>query len=183
MSTRVADLTSNDALSIVKGHHLVTGSALLDLVSDDWLRVLVTRCRETAALVLFPLIYDGTMSCEPAESDDEHMLRFFNEHQQTDKGFGPALGPQAAPRAVKTLTEAGYQTLCDRSDWVLTPAAEAVQRHLIEGWSEAALLIKPEHADWVAEWLARRLRHLAAGRSRLIVGHLDVAAFPLGQIG
>src|SRR5215831_5989289 len=39
--------------SLFADRALVTASALLDLVSDDWLQALAARCREAGAAVLF----------------------------------------------------------------------------------------------------------------------------------
>src|SRR5512138_1214975 len=71
------------------GRSLVTASALLDLVSDAWLDALVVRCREAGAAVLFALTYDGRIDFAPAELEDEVICGLVNQHQRTDKGFGP----------------------------------------------------------------------------------------------
>jgi len=154
---------------------LVTASALLDLVSEQWLATLVLRCRAADASVLFALSYDGRIDCSPHEPDDEDVRRLVNAHQKTDKGFGPALGADAAARAEALLSAAGYTTKQERSDWDLPPAARDLQRQLVEGWAGAASAIAPARAVAVADWRARRLAHLDAGRSRIVVGHTDVA--------
>src|SRR5262249_22804681 len=46
---------------------LVTASALLDLVSESWLRALAARAGESLATVLFALTYDGSIRCDPPE--------------------------------------------------------------------------------------------------------------------
>jgi len=48
---------------------------------------------------------------------------------------------------------------------------------LIEGWARAAVEIAPERADTIADWLRRRLEHLEAGRSRIVVNHVDMVAW------
>ena len=53
-----------------------------------------------------------------------------------------------------------------------------MQRLLIEGWAEAAAEMAPDRASTTAGWRARRLTHVAAGRSRVVVGHDDLAAWP-----
>ncbi len=53
-----------------------------------------------------------------------------------------------------------------------------MQRYLIDGWAEAATELAPGRAAVIADWRMRRLAHLDAGRSRLIVRHHDLAAWP-----
>jgi hypothetical protein len=53
-----------------------------------------------------------------------------------------------------------------------------MQRLLIDGWARAATEIDPRHARTIADWHVRRLTHVDAGRSRIVVGHDDLAAWP-----
>lgn len=171
----------NDALEddeLFRGCELVTASALLDLVSERWLSRLVDKCRQAGASVLFALTYDGRASCAPAELEDDEVTWLVNEHQRGDKGFGAALGPAASSRAVELLTAAGYEVKQDQSDWHLGPADADLQRRLIDGWAQAASVIKSVRAAAFADWRTRRLAHVDAGRSRIVVGHVDVAGRP-----
>jgi hypothetical protein len=158
------------------GRGLVTASALLDLVSAEWLRALVDRCRGARAAVLFALTYDGRIDFSPGDADDDLVRDLVNEHQRTDKGFGPALGPGAAAETARSLIEAGYRVFREPSDWVLTGADAELQRQLINGWAEAATAISPDREPVAARWRERRLAHVDAGRSELVVGHEDLAA-------
>jgi hypothetical protein len=177
VETRQMDLRQL-APSVFDGRHLVTASALLDLVSDSWLETLAMRCRAVGAFALFTIIYDGRSWCEPVEPEDEHVRELFNRHQASDKGLGgPAAGPHAAAAAEQRFAEAGYTVESARSDWRLTPDALAMQRYLIEGWAGAAAEVAPEEAPGLADWLRRRLAHVEAGRSLIVVGHRDVAAW------
>src|SRR5262249_34424504 len=81
---------------VFAGRHLVTASALLDLVSDDWLHRLAERCRAHGAVVLFALTYNGDSSCSPMEPEDDLVRELLNRHQRADKGCGVAAGPEAA---------------------------------------------------------------------------------------
>jgi hypothetical protein len=164
--------------AVFEGRHLVTASALLDLVSDSWLCTLAERCRATGAVALFTITYDGRSSCEPIEPEDELVRRLFNQHQVSDKGLGgPAAGPGAADAAERRFTEAGYRVASARSDWRLSPDARAMQRYLMEGWARAATEVAPDEAGRIHAWLDRRLAHVEAGRSRVVVGHRDLAAW------
>jgi hypothetical protein len=176
IETRQMDLERLDA-AIFEGRHLVSASALLDLVSEPWLRTLAKCCQAAGAAALFTLTYNGGSACVPAEPEDEMVRELMNRHQRTDKGLGgPAAGPEAAAIAECVFEEAGFDVQRAGSDWLLAPADRAFQRMLIEGWSLAATEISPRHADVVAGWLRRRLEHIEAGRSSVIVNHDDLVA-------
>ena len=179
IETRAAELGALDDPSLFAGRDLVTASALLDLVSDSWLARLAARCRAAGAAVLFALNYDGRSHCAPIEPEDAEILTLFNRHQrQSDKGFGPASGPDATDNAAKHFADAGYRVLRESSNWFLAPDARELQRQLIEGWAEASEEIAPDRAPMIRAWLARRLAHVNAGRSHIIVCHEDLAAWP-----
>jgi hypothetical protein len=163
---------------IFTGRDLVTASALLDLVSARWLAELAAQCRAAGSIALFSLTYDGRSHCAPAEPEDDAMRLSMNRHQKrSDKGFGPAAGPDAVDAAAHAFADAGYDVARVRSDWTLSPDARDLQRELIVGWAEAAREIAPEQAAAIDDWLGRRLAHVDAGRSRIVVGHEDLAAF------
>jgi hypothetical protein len=178
IETRQMDLAALDAPDLFVDRHLITASALLDLVSEAWLHRLAARCREAGTAALFTLTYDGRSSCSPSEPEDDVVRDLFNRHQRTDKGLGGvAAGPDAAGCAVRAFADAGYSVDREPSDWVLGVDDSSLQRLLIEGWARASAEIAPEAATMIADWRNRRLRHVDAGRSRLIVGHDDVAAW------
>jgi hypothetical protein len=178
VETRQLNLGEPDHPEIFAGRHLVTASALLDLVSDGWLQSLAARCRESGAAALFALTYNGRSLCSPAEPEDEMIRDLMNRHQKTsDKGFGQAVGPDAVDCAERCFVAAGYQVRRDVSDWVLPPQARDLQRQLIEGWAGAADAVAPEQASTIADWRARRLAHVDANRSHIVVGHEDIAAW------
>jgi hypothetical protein len=163
--------------TVVNGRHLVTASALLDLVSAKWLGALLARCHDAGAAVLFALTYDGRVSCEPEDTDDARVRGLVNLHQRGDKGFGPALGPAAPATAVRMLRDLGYVTRQAPSDWRLGARDSRLQRQLIDGWAAAANETPTTDRAAVGAWRARRLAHVEAGRSTITVGHQDVAAW------
>jgi hypothetical protein len=178
IETRAIELASLDP-GLFAGRHLVTASALLDLVSEDWLKKLAGRCREAGTAVLFTLTYNGRSRCSPAEPEDEEMRELLNAHQQqNDKGFGRAAGPAAVGHAARAFTGAGYHVRREPSDWMLSPDSRDLQRQLVDGWAAAAEELVPEESPRIRGWLARRLAHVEEGRSRIVVCHEDLAAWP-----
>jgi len=179
VETRQADLGSLDDHRPFVGRDLVTASALLDLVSESWLRALAAHCRAENALALFALTYDGRSSCTPVDPGDEEVRELMNQHQKRDKGLGGgAAGPDAAQVAEQCFLREGYSVRREPSDWVLGPSNTDIQRLLIDGWAVAATEMEPDRAPAIARWHARRVGHLEAGRSRIVVGHHDLAAWP-----
>jgi SAM-dependent methyltransferase len=177
VETRRMNLDSLDGIPF-DGQQLVTASALLDLVSERWLRLLAQHCGAVGAVVLFTITYDGRSFCDPVEPEDALVRDLMNQHQRRDKGLGgPAAGPGGHAAAMRIFAEAGYHVESEPSDWILTPDDRALQDQLMEGWAEAAREVAPECTAQLADWLARRRAHLAAGRSRVRVGHHDLAGW------
>jgi hypothetical protein len=157
---------------------LVTTSALLDLVSHDWLDRLVTECAARRLPVYAALSYDGLATLDPVDPADAAVIDAVNQHQRGDKGFGPALGPAAAAAAPGRFEAVGYQVVQGASDWVFGPKDTQIQTDVITGWAVAAREIGDASIGDIVNWLARRRDHIAAGRSSMRVGHVDFFASP-----
>ena len=160
--------------------NLVTASALLDLVSAEWLDRLVIEVAARRLPFYAALNYDGRVSFDPADPLDAAVIAAVNLHQQTDKGFGPALGPGAAEAAIARFQAADYAVVHGRSDWHLSPRDHGIQRDMLAGWAGAAREIGAVSLPDAAAWLTRRRDLLAAGRSTIKVGHVDIFARPIG---
>ena len=194
--TRVAgDLAAAGPAAVREaGAGLVTASALLDLVSQDWLAALAGACRETGSAALFALTWDGGIRWRaaagdprPADDPDDGLVRrSVDAHQRRDKGLGPALGPAAGPTAEAIFRAAGYRVWLLPSPWRLGPADAALARALVGGWEAAATeqlrdappADGPAAAERVRAWAGRRRATIASGRFGLTVGHLDLLALP-----
>ena len=175
------DLGAMEEARLLEGCHLVTASALLDLVSTSWLELLAEHCRAAGAAALFTITYDGRSQCLPLEPEDEQVRDLFNRHQARDKGLGgPAAGPSAASAAARAFERAGFAVRIAPSDWLVPGAAQEFQRQLIDGWAEASTEVAPDVAHAIADWRVRRLAHVTEGRSRITVGHHDLAAWIAG---
>lgn len=159
---------------------LVTTSALLDLVSAEWIERLVTEIAARNLPFYAALSYDGRVAIEPADASDEEIIAAFNRHQCTDKGFGQALGPAAAAMAIGLFERIGYAIVQGASDWLLGPADE-IQADMLAGVARAAAEIGGIASGDVAQWKTRRKIMLAAQRSHLRVGHVDFFARPTGR--
>lgn len=172
------DLAPGVPDELLDGADLVTASALIDLVSAAWLERLVRAIGERRIAACVALSYDGRIAWMPADPDDGLVHRLFDRHQRTDKGFGPALGPAAAAALERGLSALAGRTVSAPSDWVLGPADTAIQAAMVESLAGAARAVEASAAAPIAAWTERRLALIAAGRSRLRVGHRDVVYLP-----
>jgi SAM-dependent methyltransferase len=180
VARRVTGDLGREGLALVRQADLVTASALLDLVSEDWLRRLVNACCAAGAGVLLAMTYDGRIAWADAEPDTALIERLVNAHQRRDKGLGPALGPAAAPAAEHLLREAGYHVAVRASPWELASSESRLVEALVAGWERAATGCARDttEADRVRAWAASRRRIIDGGSFTLTVGHLDLLALP-----
>jgi hypothetical protein len=160
---------------------LVTTSALLDLVSEDWLKRFVVETAARNLPVYATLTFDGRATLEPSDPLDAAVVAGVNRHQRTDKGFGPALGPTAAAGATAGFAQAGYTVVQGPSDWTFEPRDGGIQLEILAGWASAAREIGDVSLADGVSWLTRRRELVAAGRSRVRVGHVDFFAAPTGK--
>lgn len=179
---QVADLAVGLAALLPTTADLVTASALLDLVSATWLEQLVALLRQRGLAFYSRLSFDGTIRLRPSDPFDATIARHLSDHQRRDKGFGPALGPDAHACLLELLQPAGGRVVEGRSDWQLGPDDREIQRRLLTGWAEAARETAPSDAAEIDDWLRHRLALLEAGRSRLRVGHRDLLWLPPADV-
>jgi hypothetical protein len=176
---RPLDLVRDLELALEAPVDLVTISALLDLVSVEWLDRLVMEIAARGLPLYAALTCNGRTLCEPREELDADILAAFNAHLRADKGFGPALGPSAGSRAAERFACFGYTIVEGPSDWILGPSDCDIQETLLASWAEVAQAGGGLSQSGVREWLQRRRLHVAQGRSRIRVGHSDFFARPI----
>lgn len=157
---------------------LVTTSALLDLVSAEWLERLATEIATRRLPFYAALSYDGKIALEPPDRSDRAVVEAVNRHQRNDKGFGPALGPEAARAAVERFETVGYTVVQGQADWIFGPEHRVIQSQTIAGWAMAAAEISGFSRAEAADWLSRRQQQIEAGTSQIVVGHVDFVALP-----
>jgi hypothetical protein len=168
---------------------VVTLSALLDLVSETWLDRFAHHVASRALPVYAALTYDGRIEISPPDPLDEAIMSAVNAHQRTDKGFGPALGPDAAAAAISRFEALGYSVVHGKSDWAIGAADQAIQLELLAGWAMAASEVTANEVAAsevealprreIDHWLARRKDRVAAHASTMRVGHVDFFAAPM----
>ena len=181
---RVVGDLAEEGIESVEGCHVVTASALLDLVSAPWLDRLSSVCARSGSAAYFALSYDGTVAWADEDEDDVFVLAAVNEHQRREKGLGRALGPDAPVHAERAFADAGYRTFLRPSPWRLKGWRDArLAVRLVSGWVDAAVEVRPREEERIRAWGVRRSRALSEGRGGLRVGHMDLLALPAGAGG
>ncbi|MCO4318234.1 class I SAM-dependent methyltransferase [Phyllobacterium sp. 21LDTY02-6] len=176
LAYRVADIADVGSLPL-EGATLVTASALFDLCSEAFMVTLVQAISTAGAGLYAALNYDGAVEFHPQHPLDHAVIEAFNRHQRTDKGFGPAAGPDAVSILEQALADRGYRSECAKSDWhMVSPSQQAVQRAFIDGLVRAAGEMEMIEPRDIAGWHAHRMAE--AARSSCRVGHTDLLAIP-----
>jgi hypothetical protein len=181
IATVPVDLNRDLEMALDGAIDLVTTSALLDLVSEDWLDRLAVEAAARRLPFYATLTYDGRIELDPADAVDAAVIAAVNAHQRTDKGFGPALGPAAAQAAVEQFERLDYAVMQGASDWVFQPGDREIQTEILSGWASAARETGDVPLDQVMGWLTRRRELVSSGRSTIRVGHVDFFARPIGM--
>lgn len=172
----VGDLTKIEDLPFQEVS-LITASALLDLMSEDWVTRLVARSEALGLPIYAALNYSGHMSWTPSDPRDDEVVRAFNTHQRRDKGTGPALGPTAGETLAEIASSRGWEVHIAESPWQLGAEQRALHETLLDGIAEAA------HEAGAAEALAWGTeRRATAALSTAVISHQDVLAIPVGGL-
>ena len=157
----------------LKDVQLVTASALLDLMSLEWVAALVARLDAEQIPFYAALNYDGAMQWDPAMARDRVITFAFNRHQQSEKGTGTALGPEATKVAGRAFKAAGFEVTVAQSPWRIGPDEAMLHRELLQGIGNAAQEAgEPKATEWT------RARCADVETSRCVVGHQDMLAWP-----
>lgn len=173
--TRDSDITRLGELREVG---LVTGSALLDMLTAEEVGRLVLTAVSFRCPVLLALSVVGRVELTPADPLDPHVARAFNAHQRRVTGAGRLLGPDAAAAATAQLRRHGLEVLVRETPWRLGPEQAALVQEWFVGWLAAACEQEPGLRAAAPDYARRRSEEAAAGRLRVTVHHQDLLALP-----
>ncbi len=152
---------------------LVTAAALFDLVSPLWIARFVGALKARKLPLYTVLTYDGREVWGPPHPADAAMVAAFHAHQRSDKGFGPAAGPDACNVMAHAFTQQGYVVDTGDSPWRMDSADAKLVAALTGGIASAVRETGEVPEAEVASWLAAK-----SSAQRGLVGHLDLFARP-----
>ena len=167
--TELRDFTDLSAGDLA-GTDVVTGSAVLDLLTAPEITKLVEACAGAGCAALFTLSVVGKVRFTPADPLDDELVAAFNAHQRRVVDGRRLLGPEGIAWAAEEFARVGYAVTRAASPWRLGPG-ELFDRWL-DGWLDAACEWRPELAGPVREWLRRR----SGQEPRVVVEHEDLLA-------
>ena len=168
---RRADLARDLDAALGPNANLVTASALFDLVSSEFMARFAAALARRKSAFYTVLTYHGDQRWTPEHEADAALLDAFNAHQQGDKGFGPAAGPDATDALREAFGAAGYTVEEGESAWHLGAGDEALIAELATGFAAAAGETAQVDARTIAAW--RGITRIGA-----VVGHTDTLALP-----
>ena len=159
---------------------MITASALFDLVSENFIQELcqlVKGKNDYRPVGLYSALnYDGCIKWTPSHPLDAAILVNFNTDQRRDKGFGPALGPDASDFLQSQFNVTKFQCLKANSPWLLDSGDYLITESLINGISEVALQTEGLTNSDVLSWKAFRIKNIRTGSCFL--GHTDILVLP-----
>ena len=170
----VSDLRSADFADV----DLVTGSALLDVLTGPELEHVVAVCTSAGTPMLLALSVDGDVALDPALAEDGLLREAFHAHQRRDRDGVRRLGPDAAGVARRLLRAHGCDVHAAETPWSLGGADAELAVAWHDGWVAAAAEERPDLAVAAAHARAVRRHQTGHGELRVRVGHVDLLALP-----
>jgi hypothetical protein len=167
------DLTTLTAADLA-GTSLVTGSALLDVLTKEEVSALAEACVIAGCPALFALSVVGRVEFATPDPLDEPLAAAFNAHQRRTLDGRTLLGPSAVPAAATAFSRLGAAVHRRPSPWRLGPERAELTAEWLRGWVSAACEQEPDLEPAAAEYLTRRL----ASETNVIVHHEDLLALP-----
>ena len=175
----LVDLSATQKLPL-ESVSLITASALLDLVSSNFLRdlcQLIKEKNEGRPLGFYSALnYDGCIKWTPFHPLDAAIAMNFNTDQRRDKGFGPALGPDATDFLKTQFHSTKFQCLSAKSPWLLGSADYLLAESLINGISDVAIQTDGLTNSEIQDWKTFRIKNVRTGTCYL--GHTDILVLP-----
>jgi SAM-dependent methyltransferase len=177
VETKLSDITRLRPGDLA-GATLISASALLDMLTGDELKRLVSSCARAACPILLTLSVAGRVDLTPEDPLDRRVAAAFNAHQRRATEWGRLLGPDAVALAVDEFGRLGAEVLVRPSPWRLGAPQAELATEWFTGWVGAACEQQVEPVAETDAYTRRRLAEAAAGQLAVTVGHADMLVLP-----
>jgi SAM-dependent methyltransferase len=177
VETRQSDITRLDPDDLADAT-LITGSAILDLLTGEELAGLVTACADAGCPVLLTLSVVGRVDLSPADPLDASVAAAFDAHQRRATERGRLLGPDAVAAASEAFSRLGAEVLVRPSPWQLGAREADLAAQWFIGWVGAACEQQVELVAEADAYAHRRLAEATAGELVVTVDHADLLILP-----
>jgi len=177
VETRRSDITRLRPADLT-GAHLITASALLDLMTRDELAAMIDACAAAGCPVMLTLSVVGSVELLPAEPLDARVAAAFDGHQRRMTIAGRLLGPDAVAAAIEGFHRHGAEVLVRPSPWRLRAAETALATEWFSGWAGAAFEQDGDLAAEAGGYVSRRMAQARAGQLAVDVHHADLLVLP-----
>jgi hypothetical protein len=173
VETRQSDITRLTADELGDAH-LITTSALLDMLTADEIERVVAACATVGCPILLTISVIGRAELTPADPLDAEIVAAFNAHQRRTTGGRRLLGPDAVDATVDAFRRRGATVLIRPSPWRLGADQTELISEWFTGWLAAACEQRPDLVGPARTYAARRRADLAGGRLGVVVQHTDL---------
>lgn len=171
VSLAVIDLSKDLDAVFAAEPDLITTSAFVELVSEDFIRMFARRCSERRIAFYSALAPNGRQRWTPHRPTDNRIAGALHRLQLADRGFGPAAGPAAPALLSDYFRVSGYSVIEGDSPWRLDSSDRMLIAELVRGYAFAAAETGEVDDQTIETWVK-------VNRTAAEIGHTDTFAAP-----
>ena len=156
--------------------YVISYSAAVDLMSKSSIDKSLKLIKDNNIL-FFSLCFDGSVKWTPSHPYDKYILSFFNNHQQSDKGFGIALGYKSIDYIKKKVNKLGLKIEITNSPWIVRNKLQDdiifMKRYLLD-IKKSLFHMDGIDKTMLRQWYADKHESIECKKVKLLVGHKDI---------
>ena len=156
--------------------YVISYSAAIDLMSKRSIDNSFKLIKNNNVL-FFSLCFDGKVKWTPSHPYDKYVLSFFNNHQQSDKGFGMALGYKSINYIKKKANKLGLEIKIRNSPWIVKNESQDdtvfMKRYLLD-IKKSLFHMDGIDKKMLRQWYADKSKNIECNKVKLTVGHKDM---------
>ena len=160
-------------------YHVISYSAALDIMSKLSIDVALKRIKKNNILY-FSLCFNGQVRWTPTNTFDKYILKFFNNHQRSDKGFGEALGYKSIDFVRKKAHKLKLDISVKDSPWIVKNKSDKdkvfMKRYLLD-IKKSLFHMEGIDKDILRKWYQDKKSDIDNKNTKLYVGHNDILLY------